>query len=362
MVGGDDEQEVRILKQRAKHAAEALVESLDDRLFGQRVAAVAGLVGRLGVNVDEVVAVQGLPGAGEAFGEVCSRVSAIPDGQGVEAEKGGKAPVDDARSDGEAAQPVLLPEGGDWFQAAGPLGHQPLDGEHPPALPLPVDRMLPQLPVDPGQVGLERGRGPARCGVLGVFPPGAQRRQRTSFPDRVAIGDEGRNLALHHQDPEQPLGLLQADGDAFDLELPDRRKQGFCFFGRGGRFSLVENQAAFGFMDPGKMRQDGHVGGVQGNARAQGLQRSPAGEFRRVEPEHGKVGIFAGQGLAHGTGMVEAIGPLTGQPVEMRGSGRLQGSLPVERLDGSISQAVEKYQETFVGQRTSCGWGRMVRL
>jgi hypothetical protein len=86
-----------------------------------------------------------------------------------------------------------------------------------------------------------------------MLPPGARRRQRSAFPNRVRIGDEGGNVAFHHQNPEQPLGPLQTDGDAVDVELADRRKKGLCLFVRGGRLAAVENQAVFGLMDPGKM-------------------------------------------------------------------------------------------------------------
>jgi hypothetical protein len=51
MVGGDDEQEARVFAQRTEYAAKALIKSLDDRLFGQGIAAVAGLIRGLGVNV-----------------------------------------------------------------------------------------------------------------------------------------------------------------------------------------------------------------------------------------------------------------------------------------------------------------------
>ncbi|MEJ2698656.1 MAG: hypothetical protein P8Z70_03210 [Desulfuromonadales bacterium] len=56
--------------------------------------------------------------------------------------------------------------------------------------------------------------------------------------------------------------------------------------------------------------------------------------------------------------MIEAVRPLGGQPVEVRGPGRLQGRLPVERLDGAIPQPIQKYQKTFVGQMNlqPVGW------
>ena len=181
-----------------------------------------------------------------------------------------------------------------------------------------------------GRAVLERGQrhphGPLPAiGGVGVRDVGGQRSVGGPYDQRAAVLDRG---------PELEGGSREAQASV------DFAGQGFgVLTGQVATHPPVDDLP---ILLCGEVHPVGQLAVPELHPRADGLQHAAAGVFLpRVVPEDGEDGDVGLRGDVRGHRVHDSLGPFTGQAVEDRHPGGLQGRPPAELRDRVVGEAVQ---------------------